>query len=222
MAAATRVFADHGFKSATIRQISHLAGANVASVNYHFGDKEALYQEVLKQSFDYVMTRHSSGTERTGASTGALDLRAFVEAMLRPLFGDEADLDGLHGRVLAREVIEPAPAMESWLRSLIEKQACVLDGIVRDLVGQQVDDQTVRLCGMSIMGQILFYSPCRAVAARFYPELPAGAIGVELLADHITRFSVEALQRFTGPAPRASGFEGRGDSEEAETAVHLL
>jgi len=44
--AAGEVFAEHGFKGATIQEISQRASANIASVNYHFRDKETLYHEV--------------------------------------------------------------------------------------------------------------------------------------------------------------------------------
>src|SRR5450631_681854 len=47
---AGRIFADRGYRSATIREISVAAGANVAAVNYHFGDKLALYTEAVHQS----------------------------------------------------------------------------------------------------------------------------------------------------------------------------
>ena len=45
--AAGELFAEKGFKETTVRDIIERAGANLAAVNYHFGDKERLYEEVI-------------------------------------------------------------------------------------------------------------------------------------------------------------------------------
>lgn len=45
--AAERLFAEQGVAATSVRDITGAAGANVAAINYYFGSREALYQEVV-------------------------------------------------------------------------------------------------------------------------------------------------------------------------------
>jgi AcrR family transcriptional regulator len=50
--AATRLFADNGYRGASVRDICNLAGANPGAVSYHFGGKRQLYRSVLRRAAD--------------------------------------------------------------------------------------------------------------------------------------------------------------------------
>ncbi len=50
--AAARLFADSGFRGASVRDICNLAGANPGAVSYHFGGKRQLYRAVLRRAAD--------------------------------------------------------------------------------------------------------------------------------------------------------------------------
>jgi AcrR family transcriptional regulator len=49
IAAAERLFAINGFRSVSVRDITAEAGVNLASVNYHFGSKDALLFEIFRR-----------------------------------------------------------------------------------------------------------------------------------------------------------------------------
>lgn len=50
--AALRLFAEHGFKGVSVRDISAMAEANVAAISYHFGSKQELYRVLFEAILD--------------------------------------------------------------------------------------------------------------------------------------------------------------------------
>ena len=48
LAAATRLFSEFGYNAVSVRAIAQEAGVNAALVNYHYGTKEALFEEVIR------------------------------------------------------------------------------------------------------------------------------------------------------------------------------
>ncbi len=44
---ARALFAQHGYRGASVRAITKEAGANLGAVTYHFGTKDALYDAVI-------------------------------------------------------------------------------------------------------------------------------------------------------------------------------
>lgn len=79
--AAVKVFAEHGFRDATIRQICSAANVNVAMVNYHFKNKEALYAEVVRKLFSFVATNDTASLASgvNSADDWKAAIRKFVE-----------------------------------------------------------------------------------------------------------------------------------------------
>jgi AcrR family transcriptional regulator len=83
IAAAERLFADHGVGAVSLRGVMHAAGTNVAAVHYHFGSKQALLEAVLRGRVDQVSReRESLLLELSGAGITARDL---ANAFVRPV-----------------------------------------------------------------------------------------------------------------------------------------
>ncbi|MGA7296287.1 MAG: TetR/AcrR family transcriptional regulator [Rhodanobacteraceae bacterium] len=124
--AAERLFADHGFAAASLRRVTADAGVNLAAVNYHFGSKETLIEEVFRRRLDELNTNRIKSLERIEgqpsttledvldafagpALTLALDTRggsAFVRVLARA-YADQDDrlrkfLSDNYGHVLKR------------------------------------------------------------------------------------------------------------------------
>jgi len=192
--AAGETFAEFGYRAATVRQICEKAGANVAAVNYYYGDKERLYMAVLRSVPNAHAEKYPSRFGLSAKATAAEQLRAYVQALLHRVF--DAGRPGWHSKIIAREMVEPTRALDSLLEEVALPLHRELASIVRLLLGTTATDEDVRLCALSIMGQCVYYHHARTVLARIYPEQKYGAEDVARLADHISEFSLAALREF--------------------------
>ena len=85
---AERLFGERGFPATPLRDITTEAGVNVASVNYHFGSKEALLAEVLERRLKPINARRLELLDAVEAQAGGgpPDLEAVIRAFLSPPF----------------------------------------------------------------------------------------------------------------------------------------
>ena len=188
--AAGEVFAERGFRDATIREICEKAKANIAAVHYHFGDKEELYAAVFSYARGCAVARFDEQVPSTAPAEERL--RAFVRAVLTRFFdkGRPAWL----GKLVAQEMIDPTKALDSLVNEQIRPNSERLKGIARELIGAEINGEELWLCTFSIVAQWLFYFHCGQVVKRLNPDQRFGPQEIERLADHITRFSVAALK----------------------------
>lgn len=190
--AAGEIFAEYGYRAATVRQICEKAGANVAAVNYYYGDKEKLYLAVLRSVPNAYAEKYPSRFGLTPGASAAELLRAYVQSLLHRVF--DAGRPGWHSKIIAREMVEPTRALDSLLEEVALPLHRELASIVRLLLGATANDEDVRFCALSIMGQCVYYHHARTVLARLYPEQKYGAEEVARLVDHISAFSLAALR----------------------------
>jgi AcrR family transcriptional regulator len=192
--AAERLFAEHGFRRVTVRDISLAARVNVAAVNYHFGDKMGLYQEVVQGAIE-AMQGTTEAARRAGEGLAPEGrLRVFVATFVsRLLAGGPRTVQ----RLVQREMSDPTPALERLVEEGVRPRFQYLAELVAEILGCRPSDPRVLRSVSSIQAQALAVVP-NAVAARlgFSPtQADAGAI-----AEHITAFSLGGLR---GLASRA-------------------
>ncbi len=191
------VFAETGFRHATLREICARAGANIAAVNYHFGDKETLYSEVLHFAQTQAVEKYPPLLEVGQDAPADQRLNAFVRSLLLRLL-DQGPV-AWHGKLMAREMIEPTSALDALAKERIQPMAEQLRGIVAELLQCSPEQDLVRHCLLSVVSQCVFYHHCRPLLARIFPQQHFDAGSVEKLAAHIIRFSLAAMQNLTEP-----------------------
>ena len=192
--AAGEVFAEQGFKDATVREICKKAGANLASVNYHFGGKERLYSEVLRHADQLSMEKHPPFVPDLAARPPEDQLAWFIRQFLHRVF--DTGRPTWHDRLISREMVDPTPALAELAERNIKPRALALQAIVRAMLGEGAEEKAVQMCAASIVGQCLMYHRCRLVVEHLMPAIPLGSEdAVETLTNHITEFSISAIRR---------------------------
>jgi len=83
--AAERLFALHGFQNVSVRDITAEAGVNLASVNYHFGSKDALLFEIFRRRTSELNRERARMLHEAGARhNGKPPVREILEAYFAP------------------------------------------------------------------------------------------------------------------------------------------
>lgn len=83
--AAERLFALHGFQNVSVRDITADAGVNLASVNYHFGSKDALLFEIFRRrTAELNRERARMLHEANDRNGGKPPVREILEALFAP------------------------------------------------------------------------------------------------------------------------------------------
>jgi AcrR family transcriptional regulator len=192
--AAGEVFAERGFRAATVRDICQHAKANVAAIHYHFGDKEALYLALLKSCADDALKRFPPTLGLSESATAGEKLHAFVRSFLFSIA--DKGRPAWHGRLMAREMAEPTAALDDLINDVYRPLIHQAEDVVRELMGRQSNDYVVLNCARSVLGQCLYYYHARPVIQRMTPQQQFEPADIEHLADHITKFSLAALKEY--------------------------
>jgi TetR/AcrR family transcriptional regulator, regulator of cefoperazone and chloramphenicol sensitivity len=186
------IFAQMGYHAATIREIAQRAGANVAAVNYHFGDKLGLYTEVLRESMQ--------STTRNEALRAALEYKTAPEEVLREVISAllhtvcAADHRDRRLGLMMHELAQPTPAMPRVIDETMAPIYARLRELIGSIIGLPHDDEKTRLCTHSIVGQIVHYMHARPILMRLWPEFKMAPAQLDRIAQHIADFSLAHLR----------------------------
>jgi AcrR family transcriptional regulator len=118
--AAERLFMAHGFDGASMRQITGEAAVNLAAVNYHFGSKESLMQEVFRRRLDWLNEERMRVLDEMEQAAGDKPLKpsqivdGFFGTLLR-LAEDKRRGGIIFLRLLGRTLTDPSDFIRTFL-----------------------------------------------------------------------------------------------------------
>ena len=132
--AAAQLFADRGFKRVTVRDICRVARANVAAVNYHFGDKTGLYREVLQLAIETIRSTNDAARAAGEGLPPDERLRQYIKVSLCRVMST-SNLSWI-SRIVHRELSDPTPAVDA----LVDQPPLTMGGTTTLVFSDQTAD----------------------------------------------------------------------------------
>ncbi|MEM9416700.1 MAG: CerR family C-terminal domain-containing protein [Planctomycetota bacterium] len=190
--AAAELFATHGYRNTTVRDICDKAGTNGAAVNYHFAGKDKLYLEALEHARQRALQEdpYPAGPPPTGPLPPEDRLRRHIRGMLGRCFATGPS--AWYANIILREMVEPTVALTHAMQGNIAPHQRKLEGIVAELLGADPDDRAdprPRDLACAVSAMTLHYHHCRPAIAHMHPELAFDQDQAQRLTDVIHRFA---------------------------------
>ncbi|MGW3912730.1 TetR/AcrR family transcriptional regulator [Streptomyces sp. NPDC005070] len=175
IAAATALFADHGYDGTSTRRIAAEAGLNMATVAYHVGGKPDLYREVMLRAHlaeQRVLTdalaafRELAPTDPVAAVTGLVD--RYLDFCL-----DQPHIPALWMRRWLSDAAEFADLEATYARPLIESVRDTVREVVPSVQSTEPADVEMTVYTVLWSTHSFCRSGIRAQVPRFRAHLRA-------------------------------------------------
>jgi AcrR family transcriptional regulator len=190
---AARLFASDGYAKVTVRDICAAAGANVAAINYHFGGKTGLYEQVLRRAIA-VMQETTRDAMAAGKDKHPREqLRAYLSIFMHRVF---AGRDSWIHQMMMRELADPTPALDLVADEVLKPRMDYLSKVIAALLDARPSETRVRLCVIGVQAQCL-----AVLRSGFSDRLDMVRVDehtIDDVAEHIVRFSLGGIRAVAG------------------------
>ncbi len=195
--------AARGFATTTSKEIAAEAGVDLASINYHFGNRSGLYRAVLAEAhrrlldvkdLDRLMARDIPAAEK---------LRCLIELVVQGALG-ELDWPVV---VLGREILSPSAYLQAFQQEELWPKLQLLLPMLAEITALPPDDPALLRCipcvlAPCVMTTLLLRNSATASGLPFNPSR-------ELMIDHLYLYAMGGLQTIARAAlpgePRPGG-----------------
>jgi len=191
---AETLFAQKGYHGVTVREITEAANCNLASVNYHFGNKWNLYLAVFhfrwlpraKSLHDAVV----KDLEKNDFPSRSDVVKALAHAFLEgPLAEEERTR---HSLLIFRELTQPTEAFELIAKEAVLPLFQLVSDSLRPVMPAELDEKRLKLNIFSIFAMVIYFNFARAAITHITGQNYDQDFKA-MLTEHITNFSLHGL-----------------------------
>ncbi len=187
---AGQIFSQKGFEATTVREVCQQAGANIAAIHYHFGDKERLYIEAVKHANCH---REMPPQPWPDGATPEEKLGAIIHQMLTVML--DAQTPSWHTELMMRELARPTAACEALVREFIDPMFAQLLAVTGELIPEMIPLVDRQGLAFSIVAQCLLYRYHRPIGRLLVGEEHFRKLTmIDEAARRITAFSIGGLR----------------------------
>lgn len=182
------VFAEKGFHDANVADICERAEANIAAINYYFGGKQKLYEEVLTYAAAAAEQEYPLLAGESQAPTPEDRLAWFIRGQF--VRSCSEGLASCFDRLVVHEMTNPSPSHALFFEKLMRPRREYLLRTIRELLPAGASDGHVRVCAHNIVSLFAFNHFRRL--HRDHPKrkkLPPP----EVMAHHATVFALGGI-----------------------------
>ncbi|MAA99225.1 MULTISPECIES: TetR/AcrR family transcriptional regulator [Hyphomicrobiales] len=185
---AGELFASTGFAETTNKMIAAKAGVDLASINYHFGSRNGLYQAVLVEAHRRLVSVESL---QQLASTD-LSARERLKALIQMLVENATSEHSWHARVLSREFLSPTSNLRALIESEVPPKLASILNIIEDITAIPSGDPALLRCLASVI------APCAMLLVVGRNVSPVAdeirGMPTEDLVEHLYGFALGGLE----------------------------
>ncbi len=185
---AGKLFAASGFAETSSKAVATKAEVDLASINYHFGNRGGLYQAVLAEAHRRLISMEAL-QELTTANLPACDkLKKFIAGLVEGAAGSK----GWHIRVLGRELLSPSCHFQVFQQNELLPKFRLILGILSEITSIPPNDPALFRCAISVL------APCAMllVVGRNVLAIAEAVSSTprEALAAHLYHFAIGGLK----------------------------
>jgi AcrR family transcriptional regulator len=196
--AAERLFCEQGFKGTSIRDIASSAGCNIASVNYYFGSKEKLYEEVWRR---HLIPMRDARIASINKVMSQIEVRPKLEDLLWS-FADtfvgsmvDASRASQLGKLMAREYIDSHLPTDMFANEVMMPTITAMHSALMKTC-PDLDESKILPVIFSVIGQLVHLVHVKTMFEHGGGGLSLPVFDSNEIVDHIVKFSAAGIRAY--------------------------
>ena len=197
--AAEGLFCERGFKGTSIRDIASSAGCNIASVNYYFGSKEKLYEEVWHRHLIPMRDARIASINKVMSQAGVQpDLENLLRSFADTFVGSMVDTNMASrlSKLMAREYIDSHLPTNMFVAEVMKPTITAMHRALLKTC-PELDESKILLIVFSIVGQLVHLVHVTTMLEQGGDDLDMPILDLDEVINHIVKFSAAGIRAYT-------------------------